>query len=335
MTRPGTRRAAGGFPLLNARWRVRAANHPSDEEIIEQQQRLYRDQGIPALPGLHPLAVGDVVVMGSPQRLIAVDFQTGKRIWEFPWFEAPDEDVLQSDRIRPDRPMMDPASMELSRCVWDDAPYGQMSSDGRQVFLLWGLGADPREGPVQLQIPGQQVPNQQVPNPLGGGNANKLVSLDLRAQGKLRWIVGDTDGADEPELAGAFFWRAAPFDGSTLRAEWKSAARSGWSCWTRRRGAWNGPSSWPTWTCGTSPPTRCARGRRIALVLGRSPDLPDIGRSGGGGRHCHPLRCCGAINTRKGPTRFGGESVFTPTRPGRWGSVGRTRQLRSPTGASC
>ena len=28
----------GGFPLLTARWRVRAANHPSDEEMIRQQR---------------------------------------------------------------------------------------------------------------------------------------------------------------------------------------------------------------------------------------------------------------------------------------------------------
>ncbi len=31
--------SAGGFPLLTARWRVRAANHPSDEEMIRQQRR--------------------------------------------------------------------------------------------------------------------------------------------------------------------------------------------------------------------------------------------------------------------------------------------------------
>lgn len=192
--------SAGGFPLLNARWRVRVANHPSDEEMIGQQLRQYLDQGVPALPGLHPLALAEVVVMRTPRRLIAVDLETGKRIWEFPWFEAPDEVALQNDRIRPDRQFADPQTLELSRRVWDDAPYGQMSSDGRHVFLLWGLGADARQPSVRIQNLGLQVPN-----PLGTSGANKLVALDVQAQGKLKWIAGDVDGTDEPKLAGAFF----------------------------------------------------------------------------------------------------------------------------------
>ena len=35
-----------------------------------------------ALPSLMPLAVDDIVVMRTPQRLAAVDFKTGKRIWQ-------------------------------------------------------------------------------------------------------------------------------------------------------------------------------------------------------------------------------------------------------------
>ena len=36
----------------------------------------------------------------------------------------------------------DPYALELNQRVWDDAPYGQMSSDGQQVFLLWKLASD-------------------------------------------------------------------------------------------------------------------------------------------------------------------------------------------------
>ena len=74
----------GGFPLLTARWRVRAANHPSDEEMIRQQRDMFRDQGVPAIPTLQPLAVSNVVIVRTPRRLVAVDMDSGKRIWEFP-----------------------------------------------------------------------------------------------------------------------------------------------------------------------------------------------------------------------------------------------------------
>ncbi len=91
----------GGFPLLTARWRVRAANHPSDEEMIRQQRDMFRDQGVPAIPTLQPLAVSNVIIVRTPRRLVAIDMDSGKRIWEFPWFEDSDEDSLQNDPVPP------------------------------------------------------------------------------------------------------------------------------------------------------------------------------------------------------------------------------------------
>lgn len=188
----------GGFPLLTARWRVRAANHPTDEETIAQQRNSFRDQGIPAIPTLQPLVVSDVVVIRTPRQLMAVDMQSGKRIWHFPWFEETEEDPLPSDQFRPDGRVPDPYALELTQRVWDDAPYGQISSDGQQVFLLWRLTSNLQELSTRVLALGRQSPD-------GLGETNQLVALDLGAQGKLRWIVGDVDGTDEPQLAGAFF----------------------------------------------------------------------------------------------------------------------------------
>ena len=52
--------------------------------MIRQGSKQYQEQGVPVIPTLNPLAVDDVIVMRSPRRLIGVDFETGKRIWEFP-----------------------------------------------------------------------------------------------------------------------------------------------------------------------------------------------------------------------------------------------------------
>jgi len=191
-----------GFPLLNVRWRVRVANHPTDEQILQMSQRNFWDQGVPALCSMHPLAVADVILMRTPRRLIAVDFATGKRIWEFPWFESSGQsgsgpagatrNISIASRQR-----------ELNQRVWDDAAYGQMSSDGQRVFFLWQLGyADPSARAVGGIIMPQ---GRLASNPNAPRDTNKLVALDLKQEGKLQWMVGGNDGTDEPKLAGAFF----------------------------------------------------------------------------------------------------------------------------------
>ncbi len=191
--------SAAGTPLLSARWRVQTANHPSDEEMIRRSRKQYVEQNVPVVPTITPLAVTDVIIMRTPRRLLGVDFATGKRIWEFPWFEAPEEDEWKVDRIRPRTQVRSPRILELNRRMWDDAPYGQVTSDGKRVFILWGLSSENAPS-VVIQPFGIRRPNQASTM-----TTNKLVALDLKGQGKLRWIVGDEDGTDEPKLAGAFF----------------------------------------------------------------------------------------------------------------------------------
>ena len=280
--------SAGGSPLLTARWRVQTANHPTDEQMIRQRQAQYRDQGIPVLPSLHPLAVSNVILMRSPRMLLAVDIETGKRIWNFPWFDDPDGESLENDRIRPDQRVPNPQTMELNRRVWDDAPYGQMSSDGNQVFLIWGLSSDTQQPLVQI-FGGRPRPNAQ-----GASEYNKLVALDLKAQGKLRWIVGDEDGTDEPKLAGAFFLGAPlPADGTIVRAgRGKQRDSVG-----RARCRHGSPRVVPAVGARRYAQYRgrpdSSFGRRLAVLFGRSAGLPDFRRSGRGSRPFDALAAVG------------------------------------------
>jgi len=72
----------GGRPLLMERWAQRTVNIPSVERLIEKLDESYRRQEIATLPAMHPLAIGDLVVTRTLQRVIGVDFETGKRVWE-------------------------------------------------------------------------------------------------------------------------------------------------------------------------------------------------------------------------------------------------------------
>ncbi len=191
----------GGLPLKNLRWRVPTANDPVDEESVGTENKRFRDAKLAALPSIHPLAVGGYVLMRSPNKLLAVDFDSGKRVWEFPWAGEPTDGAnLQDEALSIRGQQGSRREQELKQRLWEDAPYGQMSSDGESVFLLDELGFASSNRYVRMMRGGIGISSQR--------SHNKLVALSLARQGALIWKVGgkENDGEnDEPQLGGAFF----------------------------------------------------------------------------------------------------------------------------------
>jgi outer membrane protein assembly factor BamB len=188
--------AAGDVPLRTARWQVASVTDPADERIIADLRQSLLDDDSPTVPTLQPLAVDNLVLMRSAERLVALDFHTGKRIWEYPWWQLGDPSSVR-DGAR--ETAAEDRKLKLKQRLWYDAAYGQLSSDGESVFQLDEL-------PNALPIAARWGPGI-----LGGmrnnGNAphNQLVALDLRREGAQLWMVGGETGLDEPKLAGAFF----------------------------------------------------------------------------------------------------------------------------------
>jgi outer membrane protein assembly factor BamB len=196
-------RSAGSMPLASSpRWVVPVVNEPTNEKQVTQLAKKYLDRDLAALPGVHPLAVANTVLMRTPNGMIAVNFENGKRIWEFPW----DMDVEQMSRAPTNMAGaggFSPRESELNQRLWEDATYGQISSNGESVFVIDDLGfAMPNLYPGQIMIGAGGI--QRV-NPGWPKSFNSLVAVDLKTEGKLRWKVGGQDGGDEPKLAGMFF----------------------------------------------------------------------------------------------------------------------------------
>ena len=133
--------------------------------------------------------------MRTTERLRGVDHRTGKRVWQYPWFQT--DDTLEEEQTGA-FPGTGPSSPDdrLSHRVWNDLPYGQLTSDGKRVFLLDDLS------PYQvLQI-----------NPLMGvrnsssaeAGRNTLVALELETEGKTLWRLGQNPTI-ESVLNDAFF----------------------------------------------------------------------------------------------------------------------------------
>lgn len=190
----------GGPPHLRARWQARVINEPNAETYLSDKARLLNQRGVAAMPGARPLAVGDIVLMRTPQNIVAVDWQSGKRIWE-----TRDDDGLDSDQLRAsltserEEEASDGGINPLDQRIWDDTLASSLSSDGKRVFVVRGLTVSNQEESQAIQV---------VPG-FGGGmisatqTTNQLTAFDLETQGKLIWEL-DGSRAEGP-LAGAFF----------------------------------------------------------------------------------------------------------------------------------
>ena len=142
-------------------------------------------------PAFHPLAVGNVLLMRTLRNLIAVDFATGKRLWE-----VPEDETSESLPGMPDNERQSWRENMIDRRVRNDLTYGTLSSDGRYVFsvedslsmlgpgLLRGRMGNgmARRGLIQPMTPNDQM----YP-------CNRLAAYEIRT-GKLKWHLGGPAG---------------------------------------------------------------------------------------------------------------------------------------------
>lgn len=189
--------AASG-PLLSLRWRVPTTDHPFVEAMLKQLQEAENESDEWAVPGFHPLVVGDVVLMRTVENLLAVDFATGKRIWEVPT-DGSVEGLLNPP---PDAPLARGPQLEqaLRIRMWGDATYGTLSSDGKLVFAVEDL--DLAIGPAVMQglfLRIQRQEDRRSPKVF-----NRLAAYDVHT-GKLKWHVGGSPEELGLPLAGTFF----------------------------------------------------------------------------------------------------------------------------------
>lgn len=186
---------SGQLPLSNLRWKLDTTASPRQERDVRQVAEELATTGKLPPPSWMPIRVGDQLLMRTTERLVGVDYRTGKRVWVYPWesnFEYFDEEEASLDGM----PADDDRGELMMQRVWNDLPYGRITTDGRQAYLLDDL----RE--VEM-VPLSPMINLRGTRPADTGS-NTLIALDLASEGKLRWKLGK--GADKPSgLSDAFF----------------------------------------------------------------------------------------------------------------------------------
>jgi outer membrane protein assembly factor BamB len=190
----------GGAPHLSARWQSRVVNDPRFETFLTSRRQQAAEQGIVAISAARPIAAGNVVVMRTPQNVVAVDFQTGKRIWETREEETGARDQFLAE-FSSDSPGDESAPMThpLEQKIWDDTLGMSLSSDGERVFALGGMPLVERERSQGWGI-----------GPAFGGTfdfaaapTNRLTAYELATEGKLAWEIDGESAAGD--LGGTFF----------------------------------------------------------------------------------------------------------------------------------
>lgn len=191
---------SGSAPVPTLRWHKFLGRDEADDLSLARQAKQFQSASIAAIPTVSPLVVNNTVLMRTAERLMAVDLETGKFVWRYPWGDRVEQESFARTGRGPTADQQH--ERELAQRIWEDRAYGQISSDGQRVFLLDDLGyAGMGYVPSMLVRPGglrQRNPGQPT-------SYNRLVALSLADQGKLRWAVGGETGEDEPRLAGAFF----------------------------------------------------------------------------------------------------------------------------------
>jgi outer membrane protein assembly factor BamB len=177
----------GSPPLLNLRWRVEVSDDPSLQKSLAELETQNRERGVAVFPGLHPLAIGDVVLMRTATNVLAIDFKTGKRLWPTTAEEEP-SDARPNGFNRPfiSRSNM-PQQAQYAQRIWDDATYGTLSSDGSLVYVIEQL-------PLGVTAPngGFVIVGRGGIDPSNSSITNRLAAYDIRT-GKKQWDLGSQD----------------------------------------------------------------------------------------------------------------------------------------------
>ena len=207
---------------------------------------------------------------------MAVDFGSGKRLWEVPADDSL-ENLTGGSEIdsNTQSPML---AALLSQRAWYDATFGTLSSDGHLVFGIEDLG----------------LPLGIKPYRRGTNFSNPIVSQSLQSACSIRYQHRQTQMAGRwrcrrcwGAIAGEFFpWATSALDGSIVRAGGNKGRNSPVGAGV---GQWQSFMVATIGSGGTDHSTRfgAAADGRFTVLCGRDFDLPHLDRCIGGRRVGH------------------------------------------------
>ena len=196
--------SAGQMPLTNLRWALpTTASHLQERMVRDFTNELATSGRLPP-PSWTPIRVGDQLLMRTTERLVGVDYKTGKRVWTYPWqsgWEPAEDEEILFDELSAD----EDTDERISGRIWNDVPYGQVTSDGDRVFMLTDLSDIKMASFNQSMMFRGTRPSDN--------RTNTLVALEMETEGKLLWRLGQNGDPTSPLAQAFFLGPPLPLDG--------------------------------------------------------------------------------------------------------------------------
>ncbi|MEM6798239.1 MAG: PQQ-binding-like beta-propeller repeat protein [Planctomycetota bacterium] len=178
---------SGSSPHPWARWSAVTTVDPRREDRLNRYAFHLQTRARPVASVSQPIAAGDYVFVRTGRNLVAVDFNTGRRVWEtrpeaiskpsdrsYAWLrrvaEQSDNGPLTSDALR----------------AWFNPIAGTMAADDRHVYAVESVARAAR--PAQRWSPFALQRGQL--EALLGSSRNRLAAYSIATEGKLAWSVG-------------------------------------------------------------------------------------------------------------------------------------------------
>ncbi len=187
-----------GFPLFKPKWSVPTLNNPNMERLVKEKldELIYSDST--TIPAVHPIAIGDTIVMRSFDKMIGVDFKTGKREWVYPPWDT--ESFFENDATLDLESRQAINKGPIVQRMMRDSVFGQITSDGKRIFAVPAPGFASGQY-ARLVLQGGML----IAHPLSMRTYNEIKAVDIQRQGAFLWEVGGQSGLNEPKLAKTFF----------------------------------------------------------------------------------------------------------------------------------
>ena len=202
-----SKQVAGEEPHLWSHWQSRLVGSLSAEQQYTALAQSRARNHQPMIPAVSPIAVGDTLVTRTNRRLVAIDWHSGRRVWQ----TRPESQALSNRAQLHSLPSLIESSQTelLGASLWLNTVATGLSSDGQLVFAVHNDNST-EQLTLRALRGGPRARQRGSLTPL----TNRLSAYDPRLQGKLIWSL--QGGAKGPWLGAFFLCPPLAIDGRLL-----------------------------------------------------------------------------------------------------------------------
>ena len=216
----------GGFPVGQPLWQVDVDINQGDlQKIKGARYRVVNETGLwsttSLVPANVPLVVNGLVLVGNENKIQAVDFDSGKRVWAVETgagFDKSSDQPETNDRFLNLQQQLQQqqrlrgivTTSTLDRTPWSDFLQGHASSDGKFIFRVVksaAMSSKDSGDNRNIRVFGRNYSDTST-------ISNTLQAIDVLKEGELVWEAGGGKTTGDPRLTEISFLGAPlPVDG--------------------------------------------------------------------------------------------------------------------------